>query len=157
MGATACCCAADKKGDDNAVVVNANISRDEGGEKVVTKDVEALDKLAASIQAQETVEEERKQVEGAKRVKLVFEDDDGRERIVNVEHQPLGLLFDKELPIKITEFKASSYGKDIGVEMNWVLVSVNGESLKNCSTFEDALALMQKHIRPLPPVPVSKS
>lgn len=89
-------------------------------------------------------------------VKLVF-DDSGREQVVYTEYQPLGLLFDKELPIIISEYKATSYGKTIGIKLGWTLLSVNDESFSELADFQEAMDIMQKHIGVLKKVPPERA
>lgn len=80
---------------------------------------------------------------------VVFDSECGEESVW-VQHKPLGLTFNKGLPIIITGFKPDSYGEHLGVKLGWVLKSMNGQDIPSQSSFEEATKLMARQMDALP-------
>jgi len=80
---------------------------------------------------------------------LVFETRNG-EQTVYATHKPLGLVFQKgRLPIKITNV-IESHGKDIGVQIGWILKSINDRDITGFGSFADVNHIMHEEICKLP-------
>merc|ERR1712217_505876 len=60
-------------------------------------------------------------------------------------HKPLGLVFNQSLPIKITSEK-DGHGKDIGIQVGWVLKNINGIDVLNSNSFADVQKIMHEQV-----------
>lgn len=81
---------------------------------------------------------------------VVFDSESGEEHSVWVQHKPLGLTFNKGLPIIITGFKPDSYGEHLGIKLGWVLKSMNGQDISSQNSFEEGTELMARQMDVLP-------
>jgi hypothetical protein len=87
--------------------------------------------------------------ETVQRLLLVFETRTGLQTVY-ATHKPLGLVYQKSrLPIKITNV-TESHGKDIGVQVGWVLKSINNRELSGFGNFEDIYHIMHEEMCKLP-------
>jgi hypothetical protein len=69
-------------------------------------------------------------------VNLVWDTPAG-EAIVCATKMPLGITYANELPIKVTAVDVG-HGKEIGIEVGWVLKSVNGKNITDMGSFGEA-------------------
>jgi hypothetical protein len=78
-------------------------------------------------------------------VKMIWETPGGESVTVFARRQPLGLNFNKELPIVVTAAKEGSHGKELGIQPGWSLKSLEGTdvSARSKYKFEDVSRLLQ--------------
>jgi hypothetical protein len=87
--------------------------------------------------------------ESVSKLPLVFQTRTGLQTVY-ATHKPLGLVYQKSrLPIKITNV-TESHGKDIGVQVGWVLKSINNRELSGFGNFEDIYHIMHEEMCKLP-------
>jgi hypothetical protein len=79
---------------------------------------------------------------------LTFDTGDG-ETTVYAMHKPLGLDFNKELPIQVSADK-EGHGHEIGVKKGWILKSVNTRDISRCTEYQEALDIIHEEIVKLP-------
>jgi len=98
--------------------------------------------------ASETVEFEEPSVPS---VEIVFEDSSGSKQKVLIQQRPLGANFSKLPfgPTKISYVKPQSYAVSLGLQVDWIVIAVNGEDMMK-KTFEETQAEMTSHMEKLP-------
>eukprot|EP00811_Abedinium_folium_P006347 NODE_15842_length_1027_cov_4.774444.p1 GENE.NODE_15842_length_1027_cov_4.774444~~NODE_15842_length_1027_cov_4.774444.p1 ORF type:complete len:125 (+),score=33.62 NODE_15842_length_1027_cov_4.774444:145-519(+) len=69
-------------------------------------------------------------------VYVVFASEDGAIE-VRFTHQPLGVDFWRRVPIKVKLVKAGGQAEGLGVQSDWEVRSVNGQTLKGETFVED--------------------
>jgi len=78
-------------------------------------------------------------------ITLTWDTGDGNEETVIATKKPLGLVFNQSLPIKITSEK-DGHGKDIGIQVGWVLKNINGVDVLNSNSFADVQKIMHEQV-----------
>lgn len=64
--------------------------------------------------------------------------------------RPLGLLFDKKLPIKVAQFKGNGIAQQQGVQIGWEIVRIADESEVNTSSFDKVNKSLLEGLKHLP-------
>jgi hypothetical protein len=129
------CCANPQGGDQNAVVVS-----DIASDKVFMDDSEPPASLKSLPPA----------VEGDG-LTIVLLDTFDKEQTVTAKYKPLGLVFEKTFPIRVSDFKVESTAKALGIEIGWTFKSVGGVDLiEKGYNFEDALDVLSTKVAELP-------
>mmetsp|Transcript_38917 Transcript_38917/g.67540 ORF Transcript_38917/g.67540 Transcript_38917/m.67540 type:complete len:151 (-) Transcript_38917:144-596(-) len=78
-----------------------------------------------------------------------FLSDQGTKYITFTE-KPVGMKFDKRMPIVINGFKEKSKAKELGVQLGWEMKSIGGASLEGIDKYDDAMAVILKNLETLP-------
>merc|ERR1712137_214327 len=74
-------------------------------------------------------------------VDVLFKLPAGGEKAVTFTKRPLGLDFARTAPITIKEVKPRSHSELLGIEVEWIVKSVNGEELPGIDFSRDYAAL----------------
>lgn len=84
-------------------------------------------------------------------MEVAFEDQEGHERKVEIFKRPLGADFTKLPfgPTKISVVKPQSYAWSMGLEVGWIIKTVNGADMTK-KTFEETQAAMKACMEKLP-------
>jgi hypothetical protein len=86
----------------------------------------------------------------AELVRLVFSTPDG-EKSVDLKRRPLGLWFDRSVPLKINAVTKEFAGAAAGIKEGWTMISVNGEDIsKPPMIYANALAILDTYVKKLP-------
>jgi len=80
---------------------------------------------------------------------ITFDTGSGEEETVWAYSKPLGLEYNKELPIKILVDK-DGHGRDIGIKVGWIMKAVNGRDITQYEKYEDVLHVMREEVGKLP-------
>mmetsp|Transcript_56686 Transcript_56686/g.99139 ORF Transcript_56686/g.99139 Transcript_56686/m.99139 type:complete len:144 (-) Transcript_56686:246-677(-) len=70
-------------------------------------------------------------------------------KYVTVTSKPLGLQFEKKMPIIVSGFSEGSKAKELGVGVGWEMKSVGGEDLTGIEKYSDAFAIISKYLKTL--------
>jgi len=81
---------------------------------------------------------------------LTFITEIGKEKTVYAMQKPLGLIYDKELPILIKEERHGDHGSAIGVRKGWVLKKINHIDISQKTNFDEVNILMHRWVNRLP-------
>eukprot|EP00927_Polykrikos_kofoidii_P055709 TRINITY_DN49923_c0_g1_i1.p1 TRINITY_DN49923_c0_g1~~TRINITY_DN49923_c0_g1_i1.p1 ORF type:complete len:162 (-),score=32.44 TRINITY_DN49923_c0_g1_i1:56-541(-) len=82
-------------------------------------------------------------------VTMKFGTENGKEETVTFTKRPLGMDFDKRVPIIMKRVTPNGHGYDLGVKAGWTLLAVNGEDITGMQ-FEQVYNLLLTHSSPLP-------
>lgn len=85
----------------------------------------------------------------AAKMVLGFKDDGGDLKHKTFFHQPLGLDFERQMPIVIKDVYKNSYADALGIKEGWTVVDVDWKNIQ-CKTYEDAWQLLCDASAPLP-------
>merc|ERR1712224_367306 len=80
---------------------------------------------------------------------LTFDTEDGEEVAVEAVRKPLGLIFEKKLPIIITE-EGDGHASELGVEVGWMLTSINDVDIIGETDYMKVSNMLQRGIHALP-------
>mmetsp|Transcript_155603 Transcript_155603/g.274820 ORF Transcript_155603/g.274820 Transcript_155603/m.274820 type:complete len:149 (+) Transcript_155603:80-526(+) len=145
MGNKPCCAA---EGDDKVQVMEPETGEAQAGEEEALPVVDPV--VEGKARELERVEGEAQPAPEPMGLQFCFLADSG-EKFVMVPSRPLGLLFEKKLPIIVEGFNdKGSKAKELGIMAGWKLKSVGGADLTGVETYADALAIIQKHMQTLP-------
>mmetsp|Transcript_82232 Transcript_82232/g.156265 ORF Transcript_82232/g.156265 Transcript_82232/m.156265 type:complete len:151 (-) Transcript_82232:84-536(-) len=148
----ACCCVPDDKAATAELVTNT-------GEDLISPPIEeAQDALPAGMEPKEELAPPAEPADtgaaapaAAAATGLDFAFIVGaEEKTITFTAKPIGMQFDKKLPIVIASFTPDSKAKELGVEVGWQMKSVGGEDVTGCKSYEDALAIIKKKLETLP-------
>jgi len=79
---------------------------------------------------------------------LTFDTGAGDWKTVYAKRKPLGVIFERHLPIRVTQ-ERESHGKEIGIQVGWTLVQIDNQSIAGMS-FEEADRLLHEKVDKLP-------
>jgi len=79
-------------------------------------------------------------------IPLKFDIGGGTEHICHASSKPLGLVFEKKLPIVIKEEKEGSHGVEIGVKTGWTLLAINNIDISAMDNFAEVDTIMHREI-----------
>jgi hypothetical protein len=79
---------------------------------------------------------------------LTFDTGTGDWKTVYAKRKPLGVIFERHLPIRVTQEK-ESHGKEIGIQVGWTLVEIDNQAIAGMS-FEEADRLLHEKVDKLP-------
>jgi hypothetical protein len=83
-------------------------------------------------------------------VDIVFTDPAGKDLTFSAQWSPLGLEFEKKVPIKVTSARIGAYGTLLGVKPGMTFKSVGTEDLTKCKSYDEALNALKKNLGGLP-------
>lgn len=69
------------------------------------------------------------------------------------EKQPLGLIFSRKAPIVIEQFKPLSYGRSVGVEVDWTIVRIGDVDVTDDHNFRNVDGLLMDGLSRLDTIP----
>jgi hypothetical protein len=81
---------------------------------------------------------------GAKAVPLIWDTPDG-EKITYARKKPLGVQFSAEFPLRVKR-EPLGHGKDLGIEVGWILKSVNGIDITKVRDFAEVNNILYKEV-----------
>lgn len=106
-------------------------------------DVPEAKKVPSSIEPTMEVKAEEIYME------VVFAKPDGSNVPVRFTRKPMGFDFSKGLPLTMRRVKAGSHAEEVGVEVGWYVMSVNGESMHG-KKFQEIYDALQKGAADIP-------
>jgi hypothetical protein len=87
---------------------------------------------------------------GSTGVDIVFTDPAGKDLTYNAQWKPLGLEFEKKVPIKVMSARNGAYGTLLGVKPGMTFKSVGSQDLTKCKSYDEALAALKTNLGSLP-------
>lgn len=150
------CCVATT--EDSAEVVKAEASAQE--EPVVVPPIEPKEEVPAPAPEEPKVEEAPVKVvpepeppapepEAPAGLQFGFLSDEGV-KYIDFPCKPVGMTFEKRMPIVVTGCKDGGEAERLGIQKGWEIKSIGGESLEKCTNYEEAMQLIAKHLKNLP-------
>mmetsp|Transcript_22154 Transcript_22154/g.40754 ORF Transcript_22154/g.40754 Transcript_22154/m.40754 type:complete len:127 (-) Transcript_22154:146-526(-) len=76
---------------------------------------------------------------------------DGKTQDVVFKRRPLGLDFDKSMPLVVRKVHPNQHAEELGVQSGWKILCVNGQSIET-ATFEECFKLLKEASGRLPEV-----
>mmetsp|Transcript_101172 Transcript_101172/g.184672 ORF Transcript_101172/g.184672 Transcript_101172/m.184672 type:complete len:158 (-) Transcript_101172:226-699(-) len=153
MGAKPCCAAVEEDSSAPEVVAITQDEVSPAGLEEVTTDRALIEAEPAKEESakEEPPKEEPKKEEAAapKGLEFGFLSDSGTKTITFTQ-KPVGMTFEKKVPIVVCSFKPGSKAKELGVQIGWEMKSIGGVDLTKCEKYEDAIAIILKQCETLP-------
>lgn len=82
-------------------------------------------------------------------LKLTFKDTNGSKRVITLTQAPLGLTFDKKLPLEISS--VNDEAKRQGVQVGWIILSINDQEIESSGiTYAECFELLKMQAAQLP-------
>mmetsp|Transcript_56275 Transcript_56275/g.131856 ORF Transcript_56275/g.131856 Transcript_56275/m.131856 type:complete len:129 (-) Transcript_56275:109-495(-) len=76
---------------------------------------------------------------------------DGKTQDVVFQRRPLGLDFDKSMPLVVRKVHPNQHAEELGVQSGWKILRVNGQSIET-ATFDECFKLLKEASGRLPEV-----
>jgi len=125
-------------------------STNEGTQEMTLPTIQPVPVLSQNYGNKENVNKGQKPV--ADRVTLQFSTADGPVQ-KDLTERPLGMKFAGKGPLKVTSIHEKYHAAEIGVQLNWIVTHIDGESLEGKSDEEvrNTLKVKTSKLRLFPP------
>eukprot|EP00930_Biecheleria_cincta_P005585 TRINITY_DN106512_c0_g1_i1.p1 TRINITY_DN106512_c0_g1~~TRINITY_DN106512_c0_g1_i1.p1 ORF type:complete len:127 (+),score=29.11 TRINITY_DN106512_c0_g1_i1:60-440(+) len=94
--------------------------------------------------ASNTTEEKPAPAEVEVPLVITFDVMDGTTRNMTFTEKPLGLDFSLRLPMSVKRIKENSHGSELGVQLGWTILQIDGEDLPD--NFDAALQMIHQKL-----------